>query len=182
VIDTESRVYFWSPDRFEGDIAVEYEFRPESDTGLALLITQATGMHGEDFLTDDPPRTTGAMSTIIADTIRNYHWEYYRKAVDVRGDLGTHILAKNPWYKPLGMATANPLSLRRWHRLLFLQEGGRVRAGIDGEWMLDVTDDAFAHSGPILRGGRIGLRLMYGTRMSFRNLIVHQRTAITPYP
>lgn len=175
VVDTESRVYFWSPESFDGDLAVEYEFRPESETGLALLIAQASGMQREDILDDQPPRTTGAMTTIIGDRIRNYHWEYYRKAVDVRGDLGTQVLVKNPWFKPLGMSTRAPLEVGTWHRLLFLQEGNRIRAGLDGEWVLDVTDDAFAHSGPVLNHGRVGLRLMYSTRMRFRDLTIRNR-------
>lgn len=43
-IHTETRVYFWSPVSFEGDVAVEFEFRPEQNTGLALLVVQATGL------------------------------------------------------------------------------------------------------------------------------------------
>jgi len=104
-VHTETRVYFWSPTAFEGDIAVEFEFRPEQETGLALLVVQATGMQREDFIADHPKRTSGSMSTIISDRVRNYHWEFFRKAVDVRADLGTHVLVKNPWHHPLGMSS-----------------------------------------------------------------------------
>ena len=58
-------------------------------------MVQASGIHREDFLTDHPRRTTGSMETIIGDRVRNYHWEFYRRAVDVRGDLGTQVLCKN---------------------------------------------------------------------------------------
>lgn len=181
-VAVETRVYFWSPDIFEGDLAVEYEFRPEQDTGLALLVVQASGMQGEDFLTDHPPRTTGSMGTIIADRVRNYHWEYFRRAVDVRCDVAAQILAKNPWCHPLGMSTLPPLALHTWHRLQFVQEGDRLRAAINGQCVLDVRDEAFGNNGPVLRRGRIGLRLMYATRLRFRNLRVWNRPLWTEAP
>jgi hypothetical protein len=174
-IHTESRVYFWSPDVFEGDLAVEFDFKPEQDTGLALLVLQASGMQREDFLDDHPPRTSGAMDTIITDRVRSYHWEFFRHAVDVRGDLATQILAKNPWLKPLAMSSLPPLALGEWHRLTFVQDGARLRGAIDGRLAFDVTDDPLAHTGPVLDRGRIGLRLMYGTRMYFRNLRIWNR-------
>lgn len=181
-IDTESRVYFWSPDRFEGDLAIEFNFRPEQGTGLALLVVQANGMQREDFLTDHPPRTSGAMDTIISDRVRNYHWEFFRHAVDVRGDLATQVIVKNPWMKPLGISSLAPLALDQWHRLTFLQEGSRLRGLINGHIAFDVTDDPLAHSGPVLDCGRIGLRLMYGTKMRFRNLSVWNAPPFSAHP
>lgn len=174
-IHRESRVYFWSPRIFEGDLAVEFDFRPESVDGLALLVLQASGMQREDFITDHPSRTTGAMKTIIGDRVRNYHWEFFRHAVDVRGDLGTSVLVKNPWQHPLGLATRASFVTGEWCKLLFLQEGDRLRTAINGEWLLDVRDNPCSNNGPVLNCGRIGLRLMYQTRMRFRNLRVWNR-------
>ncbi len=178
-VHVETRVYFWSPQIFEGDLAVEYDFRVEQDTGLALLIVQATGMQREDFLTDHPKRTTGAMGTIISDRVKNYHWEYFRKSVDARCDLGTHIMIKNPWWHPLQMSTVPPITIGAWHKLLFVQEGSRLRAAIDGEWVLDARDNAFGNNGPVLNAGRIGLRMMYATRIRFRNMKVWNRPQFT---
>ncbi len=81
-------MYLWSPRDYEGDLAVEMDFRPERDSRLALMVFEASGMQREDFLTDQPPRTTGSMSTIIADTVRNYHWEFFRRTGDVRAQSG----------------------------------------------------------------------------------------------
>ena len=174
-IDIESRVYFWSPKIFEGDLAVEFDFRPESVDGLALLVVQASGMQREDFINDHPLRRTGSMNTIIGDRVRNYHWEFFRHAVDVRGDMGTSVLVKNPWQLPLGLATRQPFVKGEWYKLLFVQEGGHLRAAINGEWLLDVNDSPFTNNGPVFNCGRIGLRLMYQTRMRFRNLKVWNR-------
>lgn len=174
-IHKETRVYFWSPQNYEGDIAIQYDFRPEKDSGLALLVIQASGMQREDFLTDHPKRTSGAMGTIIGDRVRNYHWEFFRKTVDVRYDLGTQVLVKNPWQRPLGMSVREPYKTGEWYRLLFVREGGHLRAAINGEWLLDVEDDPLINAGPVFNHGRIGLRLMYQTRMRFKDLKIWNR-------
>ena len=47
-----------------------------------------------------------------------------------------------------------------------------VIAELDGRWVFDVRDDPAIGAGPVLDYGRIGLRLMYQTRMRFRDLEV----------
>lgn len=174
-IENESRVYLWSPLNFEGDIAVEFEFRPERDTGLALVVIQASGMQREDFITDHPPRTTGSMSTIIGDRVRCYHWEFFRQYGFHLRNLATQIMAKNPWQRPMGMSSLPKLEINKFHRLQLVQEGRRLRASIDGILALDVQDDPLINMGPVYSFGRVGLRLMYDTRMRFRNLKVWNR-------
>jgi hypothetical protein len=175
IASAEARMYLWSPRSFEGDIAVEHEFRPEKDTGLSLLVVHASGMQREDFVLDHPLHNTGAMTTIIASNVRNYHWEYFRRVGNVRADLATQVLVKNPWQRPLGMSARAPYKVGEWYRLLYVQEGRHIRAAINGEWVLDATDDAFNNTGPVFNYGRIGLRLMFQTRMRFRNLKVWTR-------
>jgi hypothetical protein len=171
----ESRVYLWSPRNFEGDIAVQFEFRPERDNGLALVVIQASGMQREDFITDQPPRTTGSMATIIADRVRNYHWEFFRRYnFNLRNGF-TQILAKNPWERPMGMSSLPIIELKEFHRLQFVQEGRRLRGTIDGQLVFDAMDDPFVNSGPVYSFGRIGIPLMYNTRMTFRKLQVWNR-------
>jgi hypothetical protein len=175
-IDTESRVYLWSPEVFEGDVAVSFDFRPDSQTGFAMLIVQASGMQREDFIADHPPRTTGAMRTIIGDRVRNYYWGFYRRtSSSARDAASTHTLMKNPWLRHLGMASAAPITTGQWHHADLVQEGGRIRCAIDGEVVLDAQDDPITGAGPVLNIGRIGLRLMFQTRMWFTALRIHTR-------
>jgi hypothetical protein len=173
-IDTESRVYLWSPQVFDGDVAVSFDFRPDSPTGFAMLITQASGMQREDFITDHPRRTTGAMRTIIGDRVRNYYWGFYRRtSSSARDGISTHTLMKNPWLHHLGMASAAPLATGQWHRAAFVQTGSRIRCAIDGHLMLDCEDDPTIGAGPVLNTGRIGFRLMFQTRIWLTHLRVH---------
>lgn len=75
-------MYLWTRDVFEGDLYLTAEFRIHQHGGLALWMLQAAGMQGEDFLSDYPLRSDGAMSTVITEDVRNYHWEFYREMVD----------------------------------------------------------------------------------------------------
>lgn len=172
-----TRMYLWTRDIFEGDLAMSFEFKLHAPGGLCLLMTQAAGMQGEDFLRDYPLRVNGSMATVCWEDVRNYHWEFYRDMVDVPNHLVSHACLKNPWFKPVSYQNENRhWECDRWYRLDYVQEGARLRGAIDGVTVMDATDDAFNNNGPILLNGRIALRCMMRTDMTFRNLTVWNRS------
>ncbi len=171
-----TRMYLWTRKTFQGDLAVSFEFKLNAPGGLCLLMTQAAGMQGEDFLTDYAPRVNGSMATVCWEDVRNYHWEFYRDMVDTPNHLVCHACLKNPWFKPMAFQLEyRRWELDRWYRLDFLQEGPHLRGAIDGLTVIDATDDPFANHGPVLLNGRIALRCMMRTDMTFRNLQVWSR-------
>lgn len=174
-IHTETRVYFWSPVSFEGDVAVEFEFRPEQNTGLALLVVQATGLQREDFLTDHPPRTTGSLSTIIGDRIKNYHWEFFRKAVDVRATWARRCSSKTPGSGHSGWPTCRPLKWAYGTNCSSCRKAATCarRSMVAGRSTCKTTPSTRA--GQFINSGCIGLRLMYASRMRFKNLKIWNR-------
>jgi hypothetical protein len=167
----EEHLYLWTEEFFDGDLYVEYEFMPLARGGLSLLILQASGMQREDFMACYPRRTTGSMSMVCWEDVRNYHWEYFREINDVRNDRISHGMIKNPWHRTMGFATRRGrYALNAWHRIQFLQEGNRLRAAVDGDCVLDLRDAPSANNGPILNCGRIALRTMARTEIAFRNV------------
>jgi hypothetical protein len=171
-----SRVYLWSRRVFEGDLHVSFEFKLNAEGGLALLMTQASGMQREDFLDDYALRVNGSMSTVFGEDVRNYHWEFYRQMCDTRNDLATHGLMKNPWYRPLGFQVEpRRWETGRWYRADWLQEGRRLRAAIDGVTVLDALDSPSDNNGAVFNGGRIALRCMMRTDLVVRDLVVCTR-------
>ena len=127
-IDDLEQVYLWTERTFEGDMDLTYEYMPLKPGGLSLLLTQASGMQGEDFMADYPRRTTGSMSMVCWENIRNYHWEYYREVPDVPAGSASSGLIKNPWTTPLAYrCESKPTAQQQWHRLEFLQQGKRLR-------------------------------------------------------
>lgn len=172
----EKQVYLWPLKRFEGDIYIEYEFKPLREGGLSLLMAQCSGMNREDFMNDYPRRTNGNMSTVLAQGIRNYHWEYYREMNDVRNDVASGALVKNPYFYPLSYGTfSKNLENNHWHKLQFVQRGNKIIGAIDGKILVSGTDNANINNGPVLNCGYIAIRCMVRTKILFRNLKVYNK-------
>lgn len=174
-----TRMYLWTRTTFEGDLYVRVEFKPMTHGGLVLLMTQAAGMQGEDFLSDYFLRTDGSMKMVCWEDVRNYHWEFFREMNNVRNDLVSHAVLKNPWYRPLAFQVENRRwETGRWYVLEFLQEGDRIRGAIDGVTVVDVRDTGFDNNGPVLLKGHVALRCMMRTDVVFRNLTVLDRPGV----
>lgn len=172
----EKQVYMWPLQRFEGDIYIEYEFKPLRNGGLSLLMAQSSGMNREDFMNDYPLRTNGNMGTVLAQGVRNYHWEYYREMNDVRNDVASGALVKNPYFYPLSYGSfEDNLENNKWHKLQFLQRGDRIIGALDGKIIVDGTDNANSNNGPVLSSGYMAIRCMIRTKILFRNLKVYNK-------
>ena len=171
------QMYLWTNKMFEGDLYVEYEFKVLRPGGLSLLILQATGMNREDFMADYPRKTSGMMTTVFGENVRNYHWEYYREMSDMSNDRENSVLFKNPYYRPLSFsAREKSLDYDKWHKLQFLQIGNKLVGAIDGVIMVEFEEDGMVNSGPVLTSGHIAIRCMVHTKMLFRNLKVYNRS------
>lgn len=171
-----TRMYLWTRKVWQGDLWITFEFKLHQHGGLALLMAQAAGMQGEDFLNDYPLRSDGSMQVVHREDVRNYHWEFYREIPDCRNDLVSHACIKNPWLHPLSYQIENrKWELGRWYRLTFLQEGARLRGALDNVTVMDVEDTSFDNNGPVLRHGRVALRAMMRTDMTFRNFEIRSR-------
>ena len=178
-----TRMYLWTREIFEGDLALSIDFKLNAPGGLCLLMTQAAGMQGEDFLSDYPLRVNGSMATVCWEDVRNYHWEFYRDMVDVPNHRVCHACLKNPWFKPMSFQMENrKWELDRWYRLEYVQEDAWIRGAIDGVTVMDVIDDAYSNNGPVLLNGRVALRCMMRTDMTFRNLRVWNRPHFQSVP
>lgn len=173
----QTRMYLWTRQTFEGDLYVTFEFELHRHGGLALLMTQAAGMHGEDFIHTYHPRVDGSMSMVCWEDVRNYHWEYMREMCDIRNDVATHAMLKNPWYKPMSyLATQDQWELGRTYRLHYLQRGNHILGAIDNVKVIDAVDTSWDNNGPVLRNGAVALRCMMRTDMTFRNLAIYNRS------
>lgn len=171
-----TRTYLWTRHPFEGDLCVSLEFKIHAHGGLFLLMTQAAGIQGEDFLRDYPLRSDGSMRCVCWEDIRNYHWEFYREIVDVRNDLVSHVCLKNPWHRPVAFQIeSRTWELDQWYSLTWLQIGDRLQGAIDGKIVVDFLDNGYQNNGPVLRHGRVALRAMMRTDLTLRNLRILQR-------
>lgn len=169
-------MYLWSRQCFEGDVAMEFDFKLLQPNGLCLAMIHANGMQREDFMSDYPIRTDGSMRMVCWENVRNYHWEFYREIDNCRNDTATHLFVKNPWMRGLAyQVMPAPLEQQTWHRFRLVQEGPRLRGAIDDQLVFDVTDRPDDNNGPVLDFGRVAIRLKYKSSAVFRNLRVHNR-------
>lgn len=172
----ELQVYLWSHMTFEGDLYIEYEFQTLRPGGLSLLMVNASGMNREDFLKDYPLRTNGSMVTVYGEDVRNYHWEYYREMNDVRNDIASFGLTKNPYLLPLDYGCLkDSLSHYEWHKLTYLQRGNHIIGAIDGKIVIDAKDTPTSNSGDVYNFGHIAIRCMVHTKLLVRNLKVYNK-------
>ncbi len=167
------QMYLWTKQSFEGDLYVEFDFKPIRKGGLALLMFQASGMQREDFMQEYPLRTNGSMSTVHSEDVRNYHWEFFREMNDTRNDVCSQVVLKNPWFRPLGYhCMENPITRDEWHSLKLLQRGKHIQCVIDDMVVLDLEDDGYGNNGPVLSVGHLAIRCMVRTKILFKNLKV----------
>jgi len=171
--DDLKQLYLWSRRMFHGDLYIGYDFMPLEHGGLSILIPRASGMQGENFLEDYPPRTDGSMKTIHSSDIRMYHWEFFREMDDVRNDVPTHAIVKWPWQHVLaGGVGSSPFHLGKWNRIEFLQTGEAFCGTVNGEVVIEGKDAPYSGKGPTLRHGVFAIRCMIRTSVRLRNLEV----------
>ncbi len=164
----------WSNKTFEGNIYIEYEWQALKPNGLSLLMFHASGMTREDFMADYPKKTSGRMTTVHSENVRNYHWEYFREMNDVRNDVGTAFSRKNPFeFRNAFASLAKPYTKNEWHKLQLVQNDGTIRGAIDGVTVLEINDNSWSNTGCVLNYGHIAIRCMVHSKMLFRNLKVY---------
>jgi len=92
---------------------------------------------------------------------------------DVRNDVISHAVLKNPWFCPVGFQTERARwKLKHWYTLEYLQENRRIRCAIDGRVMIEWYDHGDTNNGPELITGGVCIRVMRRSKMLFRNLEV----------
>ncbi len=174
IVAEETRMYLWSPKIFEGNQWIEFDFQVQSEAGLALLVICASGPQRNDFIDEGWMYKTGSMGFILSQT-RNYHWEFMRRVEMMRSDMETQYLAKNPWAYKMSYGCIPRLEQNKWYHLQMVKVGNRLHGSIDGITVFDLNDDSFNNNGPVLNGGRIGIRQMYKTKMLYKNFEVYTK-------
>ncbi len=174
IIHKESRGYLWCPVTVEGDQCIEFEFQLLSPKGLALLIMCASGLQGEDIIENHGLRKTGSMSDMNSN-YRNYHWEFVRRVEAMRTDVETQYVNKNPWGKTLYVGCIPRIEQNRWIKIRFTKIDNKLVGSLDGKTVFNVEENPYDNNGPGFNSGRVVLRQMYNTSMSYRNFVIYQK-------
>lgn len=152
-VDTESEgVAVWTSQDFSGDFHLEYEVEIPETPGINLAILCARGTHGEDILSELPPRT-GKLSEYTRGQIRNYHISYHCYTPDGQHVPGSRV-RKNPGYLLLSSAKHDPCRENRPYFIDVVKIDNRIQFFVDGNLIHDVRDKG--GFGPTYMNGKIG--------------------------
>ncbi len=162
---------FWPRGDFPDRMLVEFEFEVLSEHGLNILFFGARGHGGRDIFDPILKARDGTFIDYTHGDIDSYHISYFanapaepRAVANLRKNSGFFLLANGPVALPAG-------GTGRSHRAALLKEGARLRMAVDGEIIIDFTDDG-ARAGPVWGAGRIGFRQMQWSACRYRNLRV----------
>ena len=164
----------WCTNVFPADMLLEIDFRPVREPGLAMLFFSATGRRGEDLFDPALAARTGEYVQYHHGDINAFHLSFFRrKEKDERGfhtcnlrkSYGFHLTAQGA--DPIPDAA----DAEGFYTLSLLKQGADVRFAVNGLEVLTFHDDG-AQYGPLLGGGRIGLRQLAPMIGEYANLRV----------
>ncbi|MCZ8511082.1 DUF1961 family protein [Paenibacillus filicis] len=150
----------WCPVVFPDRIAISWEFRPVREPGLAMLFFAASGAGGKDLFDPALAPRDGQYEQYHHGEMNAYHAAYFRRALkeeralhvcNLRKSYGLHLVAQGADPIPGAEDAVEP------YRISLIKNGASIRFLINELPIFDWTDDGEAY-GPVLGGGRIGLR------------------------
>lgn len=169
--DDAGHLVFWLRKELPSDFLAEWEIRPVSEHGLMIVFFAARGVNGEDALSPALAPRDGTFTQYHSGDINCYHISYYANTPAAPGRL-TGNLRKNRGFTlvsngPPGISAAS----RSWHKISLLKQAAHIRLAVDGEVKIDWSDDG-SSCGPVLKGGKFGLRQMVWATAEYRNLTI----------
>ncbi|MDC0936596.1 DUF1961 family protein [Pirellulales bacterium] len=180
---------------------IEYDFRPLSPIGLAILFFNAQGGDGRDIFSKDLASRHGVFRSYTHGDVRSYHISYWANNATT-GIRGTSNLRKNPGFFLLASEedpTAADLDYSRLqssfecYRIRLTKESGVISLVVNGKSVLTKEDrrlvqtvtpsaseesnatggeSSLTDTGQVLTGGRFGFRHMVGLDAEYSRIRV----------
>lgn len=150
----------WCREEFPADFRLEVSFRPLREPGLAMIFFAARGRNGEDLFDPRLAPRTGEYIQYHHGDIDAFHLSFFRRkeaderrfhTCNLRKSYGFHLVAQGADPIPDVADATQPYLLNLTKR------GNEVSFAVDGLEVLRFRDDGISF-GPLLAGGKIGLR------------------------
>ena len=169
----EGHHVFWCPEDFHASFIAEWELQNiEPDAGLCIIFFAAEGVNGEDIFDPSFPARDGTFNQYTKSKyFNNYHISYYANGKDKRAREVAHI-RKNSGFNIVQVGEPGiPVESTAIHRMKLIKDGAHIVMFVDDRRIIDWTDDGREY-GPVLEGGKMGLRQMQWTHFRYRNFKV----------
>ncbi len=169
----KGNIVYWCDRDFPEDFIAEWEFQCISHYGLCIVFFSAKGKNNEDIFHPSLDKREGIFSKYHSGDINCYHISYYantpncpgRSTSNMRKNHGCYLVATGPISIPPGS--------KGIHKITLAKIGPEVQLGIDGERSVKFYDDGKTY-GPVLGGGKIGLRQMQWMIAKYRNFRIYE--------
>jgi hypothetical protein len=166
-------IVHWCPPDFPESFVAEWEMRVISPAGLCIVFFAAQGLNGEDIFEPSLPKRTGVFAQYNQGAISCYHISYYANTPSSPGRITSNLRKNNGFHLvsngPPGIEPGSDAT----HALRLIKDAAHIQLQVDAEVIIDWTDDGQRY-GPVLGGGKIGLRQMQWTAGRYRNLRVYE--------
>jgi hypothetical protein len=180
----EGHHVFWGPEDFPGSFMAEWELQNmEPDAGLCIIFFSAKGIHGEDIFDPSLKERDGVFRQYTKSDLNAYHISYYANGKDSPGREISHIRKNAGFHLVQQGEPGIPVSSTDIHKMRLIKDDNRILMYVDDRKIIDWTDDGKEY-GPVLQGGKIGLRQMQWTHFRYRNFRVWElgATPSGPWP
>jgi hypothetical protein len=164
----------WCPRDFPDRIAVSWDFRPLSDSGLAMIWIATKGRNGEDLFDPALAPRNGDYKQYFDGDINALHASYFRRnpsetvfrTSNLRKSYGFHLVCQG------GDPLPDSEHATERYRVQVIKCGPHFRFSMNDVLLFHWIDDGESY-GPVLDDGKIGFRQMAGLIAEYANLEVH---------
>lgn len=160
VLGQKANYVLWCRKEFPADLLLEISFRPVREPGLGMIFFSATGRNGEDLFDPSLAERTGEYPQYHHGDINAFHLSFFRRKEKDERSFHTCNLRKSYGFYLVAQG-ADPIpdvsDAEGMYTLSLLKRGAEVRFAVNGLEVLSFLDDG-ASAGPLLGGGKIGLR------------------------
>ena len=170
---------FWCPEDFPSNIAIEWDFRPVTEPGLAIMFFSAKGVGGEDIFDPSLAPRDGQYQLYHSGDINAYHVSYFRRKWETERGFHTCNLRKSKgFYLVAQGADPIPDCDDAWesYHICLTKLDGKIEFSINDLVVFSWQDDGKEY-GEVLGGGKIGFRQMAPMTGEYSNLKVYELDA-----
>ena len=165
----------WCKKEFPADFLLEIDFRPVREPGLAMLFFAASGRGGRDLFDPSLAPRTGEYIQYHHGDIDAFHLSFFRRKEKDERAFHTCNLRKSYGFYLVAQG-ADPIpdvaDAEGFYALSLLKKGADIQFAINDLEVLFFHDDG-AQFGPLLGGGRVGLRQLAPMIGEYANLRVY---------
>ena len=162
---------YWSPAILPASFIAEWEFKPLSETGLAIVFFAAHGSGDRDIFDNSLRPRDGIFTQYTQGDLMSYHITYFAHLPLFQTGRPTSNLRKNSgFYLAAQGAVAVRPGTHDYQGLRLIKQGSHIQFQTGERVVIDWRDRDTARYGAPYSGGRFGLRQMAGTVGAYRGL------------